>query len=48
MAANLLNNTYLSVLDIALQTGFDNVSYFIKTFKKYTGFTPSAWRKKTE
>jgi AraC-like DNA-binding protein len=48
MAANLLKNTDLSVLDIALQTGFDNVSYFIKSFKKYTGFTPSAWRKKTE
>lgn len=45
LAANLLKYTDLSVLDIALQTGFDNVSYFIKTFKKFTGFTPSAWRK---
>ncbi|NQX61066.1 AraC family transcriptional regulator [Paenibacillus qinlingensis] len=46
MASNLLKYTDLSVLDIALQIGFDNVSYFIKTFKKYTGFTPRVWRKK--
>lgn len=45
IAANLLKYSDLSVLDIALQTGFGNVSYFIKTFKKYTGLTPSAWRK---
>lgn len=47
IAANLLKYTDLSVLDVALQSGFDNVSYFIKTYKKYTGLTPSAWRKKS-
>lgn len=45
IAANLLKYTDLSVLNVALQSGFDNVSYFIKTYKKYTGLTPSAWRK---
>ncbi|CAI6043642.1 helix-turn-helix transcriptional regulator [Cohnella sp. JJ-181] len=45
IAANLLKYTDLSVLDVALQSGFDNVSYFIKTYKKYTGLTPNAWRK---
>ncbi len=40
-------NTYLkqgklSVGDVAVKCGFDNISYFTKIFKKYTGHLPSA------
>ncbi len=44
-AAKMLKYTDLSVLDIALKTGFENISYFIKIFRNHTGFTPSRFRK---
>ena len=44
-AESLLKATDLPVTDISLSTGFDNVSYFIKTFKKYLGITPNRYRK---
>ncbi len=44
-AESLLKNTDLSVTEIALAVGFENVSYFICTFKKQTGLTPLAYRK---
>ena len=44
-AESLLKTTDLPVTDISLSTGFDNVSYFIKTFKKYLGITPNRYRK---
>lgn len=44
-AETLLKSTDLSVTDISLSTGFDNVSYFIKTFKKLLGITPNRYRK---
>ena len=34
-----------SVTQAALQTGFENISYFIKRFKAVTGMTPAAYRK---
>jgi AraC-like DNA-binding protein len=42
----LLEQTDLSVTEIALQTGFANVFYFSKMFSKRTGQTPSAYRKR--
>ncbi|KGE18780.1 AraC family transcriptional regulator [Paenibacillus wynnii] len=45
IAINYLLYTDQSVLDIAYKTGFENVSYFIKTFKKHTGVTPGEIRK---
>ncbi len=42
----LLNGTNMRVSDIALQTGFDNISYFSTVFKKITGKTPNEYRKK--
>ncbi|WNR45973.1 AraC family transcriptional regulator [Paenibacillus roseipurpureus] len=45
IASQYLKYSDLSVLDIALKTGFENVSYFIKTFKKHHGMTPHAFRK---
>ena len=41
----LLEQTDLSVSEIAQQTGFANVFYFSKMFSKRTGQTPSACRR---
>ncbi|MCG8500427.1 MAG: AraC family transcriptional regulator [Firmicutes bacterium] len=43
-AVRLLENEERKIMDIALETGFDNLSYFIKTFKQYKNCTPSAYR----
>ena len=44
-ACELLKNTTLSVLDISLEVGFTNVSYFIRQFKEYKKTTPLRYRK---
>lgn len=44
-ACMLLLTENLSVTQAALQTGFDNISYFIKKFKASTGMTPAAYRR---
>ncbi len=41
----LLEETGLSITEIAAQTGFGNITYFEKVFKKMTGFTPLQYRK---
>jgi AraC-like DNA-binding protein len=41
----LLADSDSKILDIALQVGFDNLSYFITVFKNYCGLTPSQYRK---
>jgi YesN/AraC family two-component response regulator len=43
-AAYLLQNTSLSVLDIAMAVGYDNVSYFHRIFQKKFGVTPRRYR----
>lgn len=43
-ACILLLSENLSVTQAALQTGFENVSYFIKKFKSVTGMTPAAYK----
>jgi len=43
----LLREKQLSVLDVALSCGFDNVSFFIRQFKAATGQTPGQYRKTT-
>lgn len=45
-AAELLETSGLSVTRIAEQTGFCDVSYFIKMFHQKTGMTPKAYAKK--
>ncbi len=45
MAQRLLVSSDSSVLDIAAEVGFDNLSYFNRIFKKRFGQTPSACRK---
>ncbi|MDQ0640533.1 AraC family transcriptional regulator [Pedobacter sp. W3I1] len=44
-AQYLLATSRLAYSDIAVQTGFDNLSYFSKSFKKLTGMSPSAYKK---
>lgn len=40
----LLSNTDMSVLEVSMETGFENAAYFIKLFKKQMGITPQKWR----
>jgi len=44
-ASRKLTNSDLSVTDIAFSCGFNDLSYFIKTFKKHKGITPAKYRK---
>ena len=44
-AQQLLINTDLTVTDIALKCGYNNISYFISLYKRYKGKTPLAERK---
>ena len=47
-AARKLLSTDMSVTEIAFSCGFNDLSYFIKTFKKIKGITPNGFRKKGE
>lgn len=40
----LLNESNISITDVAISCGFSNMSYFTRTFKKKTGCTPSQYR----
>lgn len=40
----LLSQAELSVTEISLQTGFNNISFFIRSFKKAYGMTPLQYR----
>ncbi|MFV0173465.1 AraC family transcriptional regulator [Empedobacter falsenii] len=44
-AKRLLVNKEISVTEIAYLLNFQDASYFVKFFKKYTGFTPEQFRK---
>lgn len=44
-AKNLLINQQLSVIEVALQSGFSNLSSFLRMFKIMTGYTPTEYRK---
>ncbi|MFJ7951861.1 helix-turn-helix domain-containing protein [Lysinibacillus sp. NPDC096418] len=41
----LLRNKERSITEIAADTGFSTVSYYIEKFKEYTGYSPYAYRK---
>lgn len=43
-AKQLLSSTDIPILNLSLDLGFEECSYFIKVFKKMEGMTPSAYR----
>ncbi|WP_409344471.1 AraC family transcriptional regulator [Paenibacillus sp. MBLB4367] len=45
-AKSLLENTSLSVQEIAEQTGFDSANYLIRLFRRTTGMTPGKYRER--
>ncbi|MBR4525050.1 MAG: helix-turn-helix domain-containing protein [Bacteroidales bacterium] len=47
-AKRMLSSTSLSIIDIAASVGVEDQSYFSRLFKKETGVTPSAFRKKMQ
>lgn len=46
MATNLLKNPNISISSIAAEVGYSNYSYFVSTFKKIYGMTPTQYREK--
>lgn len=46
-AQTLLALSTEKIVDIAIQCGFQDMSYFAKTFQKHCGCTPTEFRKKT-
>jgi AraC-like DNA-binding protein len=48
MAARLLGLAQDSVLEIAQQSGFGNLSYFNRLFRKKYGMTPREFRRHSE
>lgn len=47
-AKRMLSSTPLSIIDIAASVGVEDQSYFARLFKRETGMTPSAFRKKMQ
>lgn len=45
-ACELLKQTDLSILEISFDCGFEHVGYFIKTFKRFTTYTPYKYKQK--
>ena len=44
-ASKLLAETSLSITEVSFESGFNNFSHFNKSFKSFTGKSPSAYRK---
>ena len=44
MAAKMLMSGNVNVSEAALENGFENISYFIRVFRKYTGSSPGKYR----
>lgn len=44
-AGEFLRNTEMSITEVALECGFENISYFIRIFKKYMQVTPLKYKK---
>jgi AraC-like DNA-binding protein len=44
-ACEQLSTTKASIIEVAFNQGFNDISYFIKTFRKYKGITPKQYLK---
>lgn len=47
-AQSLLRTTGLKITDIALSVGYDDITHFIRIFKRITGSTPSEYKKRSQ
>ena len=47
-AIELLRDTELSVTQICSRVGFNSLSHFTTTFRRHTGFSPSAYRRRID
>ena len=47
-AMNLLGNTDYSISQVAEAVGYDNALYFSRIFRKYTGMSPSDYKKRNK
>lgn len=45
-AEKLLINNSLSLTEVSLQCGFNDISYFRQIFRKHTGLTPAVWKRR--
>lgn len=45
VAKELLSNTNLKIIDIALEVGYESAQAFARMFRAETGFSPSDWRR---
>lgn len=45
-AADIIQHTDRKILDIAMEVGFDNLSYFIKKFRDQMNYTPAEYRQR--
>lgn len=43
----LLEETDLSITDVCLECGYNNLGNYLRSFKKYAGTTPLKYRKKS-
>lgn len=48
VAKELLGKPVYTISQVAAMVGFNNYSYFTKTFRKYTGMTPREYRQSVE
>lgn len=44
MSMELLRQTDMEISEISMRTGFNNISYYNRTFRKYMHMTPSQYR----
>lgn len=47
-ACHEIHSNRLSITEAAYESGFNDLSYFSRTFRKYKGFSPSAYRRRNE
>lgn len=45
LAARLLKTSNRCLADISIECGFNNLTYFMKMFRRETGVSPSIYRK---
>jgi AraC-like DNA-binding protein len=48
LSTQLLESTSLPVCDIAASLGYADSSGFIRAFRRWTGFSPARWRKRSQ